>query len=320
MPSDRTVQRSPPLKANPTPPPSTRRDRRAAARTREQVRTGQRSRTPAAPQPRPAWRSPIALITGGVLVVAVVGLIALQFLPGSGHSGPAVPGTRTSAGILVPAIGTPTNVAFGRSLGRPDAPVRLTVWSDFQCPACKSFAETVEGRLITNYVVPGKLRIDYRDLDIIGPESDAAAAAARCADDQGKFWQYHDVLFANQAAENSGAITPARLKDMADAIGLDRTKFDACLPSTDLLTKIQVETRDGKLRGQSTPTLDFGTQVIAGNPGYDSLKTTIDQLLVQAGAAGSASPAASGSASAASPAASAPAGSAAASGAASASP
>jgi len=260
------------------------------------------------------------MITGGVLAVAVIGLIGLQFLPGSGHSGPAIPGTRTAAGILVPAIGTQTNVAYGRTLGSPDAPVKLIVWSDFQCPACKNFAEGVEGRLITNYVVPGKLLVEYRDMVIIGPESEAAAAASRCADDQGKFWPYHDVLFANQAPENSGAITAGRLKDMADAIGLDRTKFDACLPRTDLLTQIQAETREGKTRGQSTPTLDFGTKVIAGSPGYDSLKTTIDELLVQAGAAGSASPAASGSASAASPAASAPAGSAAASGAASASP
>src|SRR4051794_10018496 len=147
-----------------------------------------------APAKRPFWRSPLVLLTGGVLVVAILAIGALQFLPGSGHSGPAAPGTRTAAGILVPATGTPESIAFGRSLGRPDAPVHLIVWSDFQCPACKAFADTNEPQLIRDYVTAGKLRLDYRDLVIIGPESAAAAAAARCADQQGKFWPYHDVL------------------------------------------------------------------------------------------------------------------------------
>jgi protein-disulfide isomerase len=216
-------------------------------------------------------------------VLAVAGIVALQVLPGSGHSGPAAPGTRTSAGILVPAVATDASTAQGRSLGRGDAPVTLTVWSDFQCPSCKVFSDTIEPRLIANYVVPGKLRIVYRDLDIIGPESDAAATAARCADQQGAFWPYHDVLFANQKAENSGAITPGRLKDMADAVGLDRKAFDACLPSTDLLNQVQAETREGQTRGRATPTLDFGSRVISGSPPYDQLRVIVDGLIASAG-------------------------------------
>jgi len=219
------------------------------------------------------------LITGGVLVVALVAIAALQLLPGSGHSGPAQPGTRTTAGILVPLNGTPANVAFGRFLGRPDAPVHLVVWSDFQCPACKAFSDASEGRLITDYVVPGKLRIEYRDLVVIGPESSAAAAAARCADQQGKFWPYHDVLFANQAPENSGKLTPKRLQDMADALGLDRTKFDSCLPSGDLFNQISAESAQGRTRGDATPILDFGSVITQGSPAYDQLIALAEQAV-----------------------------------------
>jgi protein-disulfide isomerase len=210
-------------------------------------------------------------------------VLALQFLPaGATRQGPAAPGTRTTAGILVPLNGTPTNVAFGRTLGRPDAPVRLIVWSDFQCADCRAFAQGTLPQLITGYVTAGRLRIEFRDLAVVGPESSAAAAAARCADQQDKFWPYHDVLFANQAAENSGQLGPKRLKEMADALGLDRTKFDACLPGGDLFNAISAETKQGQARGSGVPVLDFGTVVLEGSPPLDQLKQTIDTLLANA--------------------------------------
>ena len=243
-----------------------------------------------------------------MLVVIALAVVALQ-PKAAGPVGPAKPGTRTSAGILVPATGTPTRFAFRRTLGRPDAPVHLTVWSDFQCPECKTFAETSERQLITDYVVPGKLLIEYRDDDTVGPESDAAAAAARCADAQDMFWPYHDVLFANQAPANTGALVPARLKDMADAIGLDRTKFDACLPGLDVFNDARADTHAAQQRGTAVPLLDFGlgSAVLEGSPPYDTLKATIDALLAQApvpvpsGASAPAGPSAPAPSSAAAP-------------------
>jgi protein-disulfide isomerase len=217
-----------------------------------------------------------------VVVVAIVVVGALQLLPRS--AGPAagattVPGTRTAAGILVPLSGTNVALASGRSLGLANAPLKLIVWSDFQCPACKLFATTIEPDLIRDYVITGKLLLEYRDHTIIGPESQAAAAGARCADQQDRFWPYHDILFANQGAENSGSITPKRLGDMADAVGLDRAKFDACLPGQDLFNAIEGESAQGNARNKSTPALDFGTEVIAGSPPYAQLKVKIDSLL-----------------------------------------
>jgi protein-disulfide isomerase len=218
-----------------------------------------------------------------VLVIAVVVVLAMQALPRTTTpAGPAKPGSTTVAGILVPLTGTPTNIAFGRFLGRPDAPVHLIVWSDFQCANCRAFAETSQAQLIRDYVAPGNLRIEFRDLAIVSPESSAAAAAARCADQQNRFWPYHDVLFANQAAGVSGQLGPARLKDMADAIGLDRTKFDTCLPSGDLFNEIEAETAQGQARGDGQPLLDFGPVVLEGSPPYDQLKQTVDTLIANA--------------------------------------
>jgi protein-disulfide isomerase len=230
--------------------------------------------------------------------VAAALLIVVQLLSGSGQSGPTTPGTRTAAGILVPAVGTPTANADGRALGKADAPVKLIVWSDFQCPNCKRFAEGSEGTLATQYVAPGLLRIEYQDMNVIGGrggESDAASVAARCADQQGKFWPYHDVLFANQAGENSGNYSRQRLQDMADAVGLDRTKFDACLSDNEIANAVQAETNQGLTRGNGTPTLDFGgTNVIVGNQPYATITAMIDKLLLEKGIAppsGASSPA-----------------------------
>ncbi len=260
--------------------PTRRRDRRAAER-----RTSH-NRPPAA---RPAWRSPIALLTAGALVAGILLIGAIQLLPSSsGTSGPAQAGTRTAAGILVPMVGTPTSLVDGRSLGRADAPVKLIVWSDFQCPACQVFATQVEPSLVRDYVATGKLRLEYRDFIVIGAQSIDLSAAARCAGDQGAFWAFHDVVFANQGTERSGWATRAKIDDFADAIGLDRTAFDACLATPGPAADSKAETLTGQGRVTSTPTLDFGSQVIPGSPPYAQLAGIVDQLVAKAAAAGGA--------------------------------
>jgi len=262
--------------------PSSRRERRAAARHHATAHSGQPAPGMIGRLTGVARRSPIASLTVGVVLVAVVAIAGLQLLQRPTPVGTAA-GTRTAAGILVPYAGTPDGIASGRSLGRADAPVTLTVWSDFQCPACRTFAINVEPRLITDYITAGKLRLSYRDLLIIGPESHDAAIASRCADEQNAFWPFHDVLFANQAAENSGALTPARLRDMADAVGLDRTSYDACIADPSIKAQVDAETAQGLTRGQSTPTLDFGKVVVAGAPAYPDLSAKIDALVAAAG-------------------------------------
>lgn len=258
--------------------PISRRERRAARRALHVRPPAPRLRIVESVR-RVLLGSPMRAMTTGVLVLALVAIGVMQLSSSVSVTGPAVPGTRTAAGILVPVATRPAALVEGRAVGAATAPVHLIVWSDFQCPACRMFAQTIEPRLVADYVAGGQLQIEYRDLLVIGAESSTAAVASRCAERQGQFWPYHDVLFANQAAENSGALSTARLRDMADAVGMDRGNFDACLADGTLAGLVHAESAQGQVRGQSTPTLDFGSLVIAGSPPYAELKVKIDALL-----------------------------------------
>lgn len=195
----------------------------------------------------------------------------------------------TSAAIHIdtPAFPTPTDLAFGRSLGSPNAPVQLDVWEDFQCPACDAFTGSVEPYLVEKYIRPGTARLTFHDIATIGEESFGAAIGARCADRQGKFWPYHDLLFANQAPENSGTLTKDRSKAFAQAVGIDIVAFTACLEDPDVADAVIAETRQGLASGiTETPTLlANGIKV---SPATSS--AAIDAAVATALKSGSASP------------------------------
>jgi protein-disulfide isomerase len=117
------------------------------------------------------------------------------------------------------------------SMGDPNALVKVDIYSDFQCPYCKKLAEEVEPTIVEKYVSTGKVYMTYHPYRLIGPESDNAAAAAYCAGDQGKYWQYHDLLFANWTAENVGDFSSKKVKAYAASLGLDTAVFNQCYDS-----------------------------------------------------------------------------------------
>ncbi|HET7678371.1 MAG TPA: thioredoxin domain-containing protein, partial [Candidatus Limnocylindrales bacterium] len=118
-----------------------------------------------------------------------------------------------------------------------------------------------------------------RDFAFIGPESTAAAVAARCASAQEAFWPYHDRLFAAQGAENSGVYGTSALIAISRSLGLDGVRFEACLADPVLHRQVAAETEAGRSRGVvSTPTLDFGGRAIAGVPRYEALDALVRQL------------------------------------------
>ena len=122
----------------------------------------------------------------------------------------------------------------GMVLGDPDAEVEFILYEDFQCPFCARFTQQVLPRVVEDYVREGTVRIRFHPLAALGRESLWAAMAARCAADQGVFWEYYEVLFANQAAENSGVFEKSRLKAFGAIVGLDQTEFDACVDADTL--------------------------------------------------------------------------------------
>jgi len=177
-------------------------------------------------------------------------------------------------------------LADGQALGREDAPLTMAVYSDFQCPACGTFAETVKPSLVADYVSPGHLRLVYRDFAFLGAESMDAAVGARCAADQNRFWQYHDYLFANQQGENRGAFSSARLTAMAEAVGLDMDAYRTCIADPAQRQAVVDERAAASREGiASTPTLVIeGQSPIVGVPDYSALRQALDGLLEEADA------------------------------------
>jgi len=132
------------------------------------------------------------------------------------------------------------------SMGDPQAPIQITVYSDFQCPYCKQFLNETEALLTQYYIVPGKVYFTYRSTgnwvsDNIAratgatpkTESQDAARAAYCAADQNKFWEMHDALFANNRdVEDQGSFASRRLTTIAETVaGLDVTAWQSCFDS-----------------------------------------------------------------------------------------
>ena len=112
----------------------------------------------------------------------------------------------------------------GEQLGSASAPVLVEEYGDFQCPVCGEWERTVSPT-VRQLVDQGRIRFEYHPIAFIGPESVAAANAAEAAGDEGKFWAYHDLLFADQAPENSGALTTDRLLELGRQVGLASPQF-----------------------------------------------------------------------------------------------
>jgi protein-disulfide isomerase len=233
------------------------------------------------------------LVTGAALVVGVLLFVLFVIRPGASTG---VPGSSDNPlGLVKPSIVIPTTLANGRSLGKADAPVTIDVWADFQCPFCGQFVRTVEPQIITNDVIKGTVRLVAHDFTFLGAgsnpdESTDAAIAARCADQQGRFWDYYETLFWNQGvAENSGAFTQDRLLAMADLLSLDHAKFQTCLGDQAIRTAVVTETAAGRTAGvSSTPTLVINGQAVVGLKDYATIAGLIAAAAPSASPAGSA--------------------------------
>jgi protein-disulfide isomerase len=230
-----------------------------------------------------------------IIALAVIAILNNRPGPasGSGSTGtpaPAASGaTSGAANVAVIAPGSPLPdgiVRDGRTLGPSTAKVTLDIWEDFQCPACSNFTNQIEPVLISRYVVPGQLKLAFHDLAFLGQESQDAASAARCAGQQGKFWEFHDYLYANQNGENQGWFTRDRFVAIADKIGLDQAAFQACYDGGSQRQAVTAETQSGSSAGiASTPTLilDGRTLSLSSYTSWDDFLGDIDRTIVAAG-------------------------------------
>jgi protein-disulfide isomerase len=134
-------------------------------------------------------------------------------------------------------------------LGDPNAPITIVEFGDYQCFYCNKFFHDTESQIHDNYIKTGKAKLIFKDFTIIGQDSVIAAHASHCADEQGKFWEYHDVLYQNWNGENNGWASAQNQLKFAQDVGLDQTAFTECMASEKYLQKIQSSSEDAKTVG-----------------------------------------------------------------------
>jgi protein-disulfide isomerase len=167
----------------------------------------------------------------------------------------------------------------GTNMGNPNAAVVVEEFADFQCPSCALFFNDYEPNIVTKYVSTGKIYFKFIPFSFIGPESVAAAEAALCANDQGKFWQYHDTLYTNQQGENQGWFSTARLVDFAQSLNLDTTQFKTCLDTEKYKQQVQDDLDYGKQKGiDRTPSFLVNGRLVYADTITAVIESTLNSL------------------------------------------
>jgi protein-disulfide isomerase len=226
-----------------------------------------------------------AAIVGVVIAVSVVSLssfsspnLALQ----SNNSGNSSGETARQSSLSITSL-----VQKGSHVkGDIDAPVTLIEFADFQCPFCGRFARQTAPIIESEYISTGKVNMVFKHLALRGSDSISTSIASQCAGDQGKFWQYHDILYENQGTENSGWASRDNLKRFASDIGLDRASFDSCFDSNKYSKLVQEDiqlARDLGLIGTPTFVVAYNDgsepQAIVGAQPADAFRKVLDDKL-----------------------------------------
>ena len=171
----------------------------------------------------------------------------------------------------------------GTTMGDPNAPVVMEEFTDFQCSYCRKFSEETEPFLIEQYVATGKLYIDYKNFALYtnpGYSSVPLVEASFCAADQNKFWEYHDILFANQGTNDPNKYSERRLQAYAEAVGLDMDAFNQCLSDNRQLEEVQRIRDEAESRGvTSTPTFFINGKLVLGAQPLEFFQQEIEAAL-----------------------------------------
>jgi protein-disulfide isomerase len=180
--------------------------------------------------------------------------------------------------LAAPAIFRSTVVTAGAPVrGSLTAPVTIVEFSDFHCPYCKRIQPVLD-QVLAKYA--GKVKLVFRDFPIDGlhPQARAASEAARCATEQGKFWEFHDVVF-----KSDPDATPATLDRIAKEIGLDLNAFTSCRTSGKYKTPVQASNQEGTALGiTGTPTFFINGRILVGAQPVEAFSKIIDEELAGA--------------------------------------
>ncbi|HEX5004883.1 MAG TPA: thioredoxin domain-containing protein [Gemmatimonadales bacterium] len=169
----------------------------------------------------------------------------------------------------------------GYFLGDPNAPLVITEYADYQCPSCQDFDLVQFPEVMRQLVETGRVRWRYRDypLDHLHSFARLAAHSAACADDQGRYWQQHALIYQGQAQWSAESEASGTFRDYAARAGLDLPAYDACMQSAKYAGRIQASYDEGLRVGvNGTPTFLIGDRLYGGRSNSDALKRIVDSL------------------------------------------
>lgn len=171
-------------------------------------------------------------------------------------------------------------------LGEESAKINIVEFGDYQCPFCERFFQQTEPQIMSDYVDSGKVRFYFADFQFLGEDSVTLGQGAWCANDQGKYYEYHDYVYANQGVEHSGWGTPDKVKEIAKNVeGIEAAAFASCLDSKKYEARVKELTQLGQRSGVSgTPTTFVGNSekgfvALVGAQPYAVFQQAIDQYL-----------------------------------------
>ncbi|HEV8598621.1 MAG TPA: thioredoxin domain-containing protein [Gemmatimonadales bacterium] len=206
-------------------------------------------------------------------VVALVGIAALVYL------------VRQPKGVSIPAnvtvLAADTAGFRGYLLGSDSAVLEVSEYADYECPACQNF-ETIQFPAVRDQLIAtGKVRWRYRDFPLeMHPNARVAAHAAACAEEQGKYWELHAGLYERQGEWALSRKASGKFRELADALGMDRKRFDDCMSSAKYAGRIQASLEEGiRLGVGSTPTFLIGGRLFPGVLTSDSLRMMVEQAI-----------------------------------------
>ena len=276
------------------------------------------------PSPTPAQsrsnRATVVVLVVIAVILAVIAALLLQNVArhrqGAAATRQAATSTTSAAAATTAAEPTPAppvpdaqtlelirsethrDPADAQAKGKVDAPVVMVVYSDFACPYCTQFAQKVEPEL-ADLVAQGTLRVEWRDLAQISPTSPLAAQAGRAAAKQGKFWEFHDAVYAAADPKGHPAYTEDSLVDFAKKAGVaDLSKFRTDMTAAETVKAVSESTNHVHSIGiQGTPFMIVGETYINGYKDADYMTAVVKSQAAKAkeakgaqGTTGSASP------------------------------
>ncbi|HVT01531.1 MAG TPA: DsbA family protein [Patescibacteria group bacterium] len=231
-------------------------------------------------------------LTQVLYILLLVAVFLIGYLLGrlQGIQAPTVAGTNNqqqAAAPAQPSVPDPKDVlskltdGHFPAKGNKNAKVTIVEFADFRCPFCERYFTDTESQIMKDYVDTGKVKYEFRNYQFLGDASVVAGNAAECANEQGKFWDYHEWLYKNQPDESDTSMyNTDGLAKGAEEIGLDVTKFRDCLDSKKYASNLDKDLNEGKSIGVTgTPTFYINGRQLVGAQPYLAFKTIIDEEL-----------------------------------------